>query len=95
MVNRRLLRCRCNPRVRPCGPLCGQTGAREGNGSDPGYLERFWADFGGLSVRRKVGRGKGWGRKHPTPPTSARSADSFEEKRTGVIRAKNQPARSR
>lgn len=42
MVNRRLLRCRCDRHVRPCGPLCGQTVAREGNDSGPNYLERFW-----------------------------------------------------
>ena len=67
------------PCVRPCKPLCGLAGMKEGNHSGPGGGGSFGRFLAGICL----GRRKGWGRECPTPPTSSRSADSFEESAQG------------
>lgn len=60
------------PRVRPCGPLCGLVGAREGKDSAPRDFKRFRADF----RCAEIGAGeKHWRFSAPMPFTAARSAD--------------------
>jgi hypothetical protein len=60
------------PRVRPCGPLCGLVGAREGKDSAPRDFKRFWADF----RCAEIGAGESlWRFIAPLALTAARSAD--------------------
>ena len=60
------------PRVRPCGPLCGLVGAREGKDSTLAGGARFWADF----RCAEIGAGESlWRFIAPLALTAARSAD--------------------
>ena len=60
------------PRVRPCGPLCGLVGAREGKDSTLAGRARFWADF----RCAEIGAGESlWRFIAPLALTAARSAD--------------------
>ena len=60
------------PRVRPCGPLCGLAGVREGNRSASAVLGRFRAAF--RCAESGAGE-KHWRFSAPMPFTAARSAD--------------------
>ena len=83
-VKSRPLRCRCNRRVRPCGPLCALF-----TGSPSEYpTVGIWAGFeplcGDIGIRRKKSRRKSRGQSTPARPTSARSAGSFRLFRLGT-----------
>lgn len=80
----RLRRCRCNRRVRPCGPLCALF-----TGSPSDYpTVGFWAGFeplcGETGIQRKKSRRKSRGQSTPARTTSARSAGSFRLFRLGT-----------
>lgn len=61
------------PRVRPCGPLCGLVGAREGKDSAPRDFKRVLGRFSGAP---KSGQEKAFGALLlPLAPYSSRSAD--------------------
>ena len=83
IVKRRLLRCRCNRRVCPCGPPCALF-----TGSPSEYpTVGIWAGFeplcGETGIRRKKSRRKDRGRKRPCPSHKCPQCGHFQGFVTG------------
>lgn len=65
--------------------------ALQGRGRVTIAAPEVWSGFGPLFGAPKDGQVKGGGRKRPAPPTSVRSADSFEENTRGSFGQKISP----
>ena len=79
------------PRVRPCGPLCGLVGAREGKDSGPGDLERFCPLFGAPKAEQEKLVGSQAPRQHHFCP----QCEQFRSVFRGVMKAKKGGLRGR